>query len=311
LPVTAFTITIRPQREEQLRGSVDFSMSPRTFEDSLGQFLYENVRAGDYAIHVQANGFAPAEEDNINVYPGKVASVRFVLDQGYVVGGIVLEEGTGEPIAGARVHHSRVREESGEPRPVPFFTGDNRVTTDEEGAFVIAGLAEGAYVVNVTHSLHYRDGTPIRFELPGAEAGELEITMKQAGVVAGTLRGFPEGQTQMREYYLISLTRTGGKDAKGKRAGAKAEKTESRPPYSTMTYVPPGGAFRAEGLRPGIYRVELQKRSITANTEIPGERPRTEEKIPLGEVEAKAGTVETVEFDMPAAWRQPASAEKP
>ena len=125
-----------------------------------------------------------------------------------------------------------------------------------------------------------------------------KIRMKPAGVVAGKLHGFPERQGM--EFYLVTVKLKEAEGERGKRSGAKkASKKKSTGSFASTTFVQRNGEFRAEGLRPGVYSLELQRR-ITG-----GESQPTEEKFLLGEVEVKAGEVKNVEFDMPAIGGQP------
>jgi hypothetical protein len=288
-PVASFTIEIRPRGGEE-RPRFDMFMSPRTFEDAKGTFLYENVAAGEYDVHLEAKGFAPARE-KAAVRPGELVELRFVLDQGFQVRGVVLQEGTEEPIEGARVNYSRMNQES-EPSTVSRFPrGDTSVKTDADGVFQLESLADGSYVLSVSHHLHYREGPPVRFELPGAEQGELQVVMKEAGGVLGTLRGFPERRN--REFHMVTATLI--KEAgDGGRSKSKGAKKKTQPSISATSYVAPGGKFNVNGLKPGTYQLALTRRTYGGQA-----TDNVEETFPVGEVEVKAGEIKAVEFDMP------------
>jgi protocatechuate 3,4-dioxygenase beta subunit len=291
-PVAAFQVRLVPGEEERERWDFSRVGVPRRFDEPSGQFLLENVPAGSYTLHVTAEGLAPAVE-KAEVWPGRVLELGVVLEAGFRVEGVVVEQGSREPIVGVQVSCRWGRQEGEESRVVTF---DDRVTrretaTDENGAYVFEGLLEGTYTVTLRHPYYYVEGKQPRFTLPDDDGSLLETTLKPGGVLAGSVRALPAREPQAE--YEIKLYRQAEPHRPGAAAKDRSPAGPAKPRPERILFVRRGGTFRAEGLEPGTYAVEIRMRDSS--------KSGTEEAaaIPLGSVTVEAKQATPAEFELP------------
>lgn len=149
------------------------------------------------AIRIVADGFAPGTLTNVDASaeaPDEADAVVVELEPEARLRGVVREEGTGAPVAGARVWARPA------PRPMQGTyrgrRGDRRddvVTTAGDGTFELGGLGAGSWEVHVEHD--ERPATePTVVDLETAERREgTELTIPGGATVAGRLEGLEPG----------------------------------------------------------------------------------------------------------------------
>ena len=143
-------------RKAQVRLS---SASPRqtrtTATDAEGRFSFPQLPAGDYTLIATKPGYlemaygarrpgAGVPGTSIKLAPGQqIADIVFRIPRGGVISGVVTDE-FGDPAFGVPVRSMRFGYENGVRVAQPAATA----TTDDLGAYRIAGLLPGEYVVS-------------------------------------------------------------------------------------------------------------------------------------------------------------------
>jgi hypothetical protein len=149
-----------------------------------GEFAFENVVPGDWTAEVQAEGF-PTKLFPVGLSSGEFYEVELVLSRetGLVglTGGVIAGD-TGEPIAGATV------------RLTSDGSNDVVAVSDALGAFALADLVSGGYVLSVSATGFEDFGLPITLqpssfyevEIPLNRERDLSIELGGTVVDAGT-----------------------------------------------------------------------------------------------------------------------------
>jgi len=161
--------------------------------DSDGEFEFDNLAPGSYALYTRAKGEdkerVPDRSISLEVLEGQTTQVEFEdLSASFVkVSGRVTING--EPAAGTRLSFNWADRSRG-------YLGKN-AKTGEDGAFAITLDEPGAYRVQVTQRL----GSFFReFSVPAAETHEVELAF-HTGSISGTVRsalGAPVGGFPLR-----------------------------------------------------------------------------------------------------------------
>ena len=131
------------------------------FTDESGNYTINPVFKGDYYVVVKANGYKEYYDDKqemddadvVTVTAGEVTSdINFAIpelpEDGSVVSGVVTDESTNEPIAGALVAVFPSKKHRWFDGNMPKWNKVYYTTfTDDQGAYKIGGIPEGKYVV--------------------------------------------------------------------------------------------------------------------------------------------------------------------
>jgi hypothetical protein len=115
--------------------------------DRDGNFELTGLEPASYRLYARLVAYTPLLSDTDNAVDNQYRvgeSVTLVLTKGGVITGTVRNE-TGEPVEGARVRASLVRDTRRLPWPYGFLGTEQ--TTDDRGVYRIYGLAAGTYVV--------------------------------------------------------------------------------------------------------------------------------------------------------------------
>ncbi len=147
--------------------------------DEDGRFRLGPLPSGRYRLVVEAEGWAPLQSDSVRVRGGaETREMRFVLEAGESLEGVVVDGETGEPVVGATVRYL-----------VP--NAQSSATTDGEGRFVLGQLPSGRQSVQVGHgeyvTEHFTVTLPTRavtFALT-ASGGEGGFAFHGIGAVLG------------------------------------------------------------------------------------------------------------------------------
>lgn len=152
--------------------------SVRSAED--GSFLFQGLPAGAYAMAAEHPGYVRREVGGIS--PGGGAQ-RIVLQRAAILAGVVVDSGSGMPIARFRVQITR-GEAAGSERTGPFGPGE-REYGDVDGRFVRDDLEAGDHLVKVSAQGY----SPAEELVSLAAAGRVEkrFVLAQAGRIRGVV----------------------------------------------------------------------------------------------------------------------------
>ncbi|MEJ7597034.1 MAG: carboxypeptidase regulatory-like domain-containing protein [Kofleriaceae bacterium] len=145
--------------------------------DAKGEATLAPITPGWVSVQATAPGFAPATATASVGSSGATGRLAIRLRKGFTVSGRVVDEG-GKPIAKARITARGLAWT----RPDDDATGS--VSTDAKGKFTIAALPAGTHMVTVVDEVH-APATSAPFVIADKPVTDLEITMKEGGVIAG------------------------------------------------------------------------------------------------------------------------------
>jgi hypothetical protein len=267
---------------------------------------------------VLAAGYAPYRQE-ISIDDGEELVLEVPLRPGMRIAGIVLEEGSGLPIAGVQVQHYQQSEDQ-------FLRNfsDRGIVSGTDGAFVIEDLGEGKHQVTISHSSYFSTNSTKEVQLPGELGMLLEFRMRRAGRVTGRVRNLPREDWPRVQYQITlrsidALEQEGGEKPAVKRAGearpveaverkegeppAPAEQTNEQkpPPFRSSTFADRDGNFTADSLPPGTYQVAARRHVFNFDPANPGQAApgETPQEIPLGVVEVRAGESRAFDASLP------------
>jgi len=213
----------------------------RSFSETGGKFLLENLRPGSVVFEVRSPAHALYRSGEILLsHEDRLIRQRIVLRSGGAVKGRVVRVGTNRAVAGARIRvtHPRLPTASvvigGEAERPP--KGLRSARTDEAGRFILEHLS-GTFTLKVSHpGLAPLEVKAVRFP----ENGALDLGDVVMGV-GGTLRGI-----------------VAGPDGKGD-AGAEVW-IHGESGYNRRVAVDREGRFCLRFVPPGLYKATLTRR---------------------------------------------------
>ena len=286
LPVPAFGLKL------VRAGALDEELLERAgrlaLDESRGTFLYAELPAGDYILFLHADGYVPFR-GALKLEPGKDGSVTVVLDHGLRVSGVVRSSSTRTPIAGAEITAVPGIEEE--------VRGRSRARSDDEGRFLLQGLAAGDYELVAAHPdfVPCREDENRKLTLPLDEERDLAVQLDPAGRLEGRVTNLPPlvGEAPDECHFLL-LTRLPERDPRD-----EAASTDHRERCRWILRLDSSGHYGAVSLRPGTYRLELvdpgsREGNLSPKMVLAGEPSATPGKL-LGETEVRAG--ETARLD--------------
>ncbi|MEM8995383.1 MAG: carboxypeptidase regulatory-like domain-containing protein, partial [Acidobacteriota bacterium] len=206
--------------------------------DGLGQYTFDGLVAGDYAILAQATGYVPEYWEDVECAPGtctladatripvavgeSVEGIDFALNPGLSIRGQVRDAASGAPLAFEAVE---LRNADGDSL--------QSVIADGDGRYALTQVAPGTYFVSTASSTYLNEvwpgapctfgtncptagATPIRVEADQPAVG-IDFALDLGGVVRATVlnrfRGDPVPDSRVRLYSdggeLLSLTLAG------------------------------------------------------------------------------------------------------
>jgi len=192
-----------------------------TFSGSDGKYQL-TVAEGQLLVAAASADYAP-QSRYVEVGPaGAIAD--FSLVPGGVIEGVVRDERTKEPVAGASV---LARRDS--PAMLLAETGAHRATSGRDGRFRLGGLRPGAWDMSATDHARYSKAQTIVGLGVAEQVSDVELLIGAGPVIRGHVvdtTGAPAPSAQIRVF------------TRGEGTESKADAT---------------GAFALEGLRPGEY----------------------------------------------------------
>jgi protocatechuate 3,4-dioxygenase beta subunit len=170
---------------------------------SDGTFTIDGLAPGSYVVHAVAKGFAENKSDSIAVTPAPdVAETQLALVRGGSIRGVIVEEGTNHPIAGATVSASIAGKSrfgdvdsdnvailvSGPGgRDMEDFVGSTQASTKtgDDGKFELVDLPEAKYRLRAKHPDHATAEQAGVSVTAGEATGPLTLTLGAAGSIEG------------------------------------------------------------------------------------------------------------------------------
>jgi carboxypeptidase family protein len=287
LPVAGFGLKLSPTEASDEDRALE-SGDRLTLDPAHGSFLYTDLPPGDYVLLVHAEGYAPFR-GAVKLGPGEAGSVAVVLDHGLRVSGVVRSSSTRAPIAGAEIVAVPGAEEERRIRP--------RARSDEDGRFLLQGLAAGEYELVVAHPdfIQADEDRTRKVTVPLDAEKDLELRLDPAGRLEGRVTNLPALVSQeTEELHVVLLTRLPDEERPDDAASnVRPEKSRWALPLDSS------GRYSAVSLRPGTYRLELIKQggreaTFSLKMTLAGQEPLEPGKL-LGETEVRAG--ETARLD--------------
>lgn len=212
---------------------------PAARTDAAGVFVIpDQPRSGEVYLAARAEGFAAGQPMRLGLpSPGPV---ELRLQRGRVLEGLVVDEASTAPVAGARVEASQSQRRSmgGGGMTINFVStgGGSTAETDGEGRFRLEGLGVGAYDLKAK-ARGFRETTLAVKLAEGEPPRPVTVTLKAGLLLEGVVAG-PDGGP------------AAGVRVQAEPASADQTRREARSaPVSTRTG--DDGAFRLEGLAPG------------------------------------------------------------
>jgi hypothetical protein len=173
-----------------------------------GSFRIKNVRPGTVAVAAEGKTHRPVRQGGVKVPPAQtIKGVRLLADLGAAVKVLVVD-GTGKPVAGAKVRADRpkpagvsggagmfvarrVTVEAGDDNEPHFVGPDEALGTAEsnaEGVALITGLPQGPAELRAEHA-DFAAAEPVTVTLPKAGTIEARTALRTPGFVDVTVLG--------------------------------------------------------------------------------------------------------------------------
>jgi Carboxypeptidase regulatory-like domain len=223
-----------------------------TFSGADGKYRV-TVAEGQLAVAAASADYAPQSRYVLVGPAGAVAD--FALVPGGVIEGVVRDERTRQPVAGASV---LARRDS--PAMVLVETGTHRAISGGDGRFRLGGLRPGAWEISATDHARYSKAQTLIGLGVAEQVSDVELLIGAGPVIRGHVvdtAGAPAPNVEIRAF-------------------SRGEGTEGKADAA--------GAFTLEGLRPGEY-------FLTANAE--AYLPAGGTRVPVGDKDVD-GVVITV-----------------
>jgi hypothetical protein len=254
---------------------------PPTYSDPLGQYEFDNLPAGDYALTARKNRYLPrtfgsdgpvGSSGRLTLAPDERRDRTDVtLPRTSAITGQLTDE-YGDPIEGVSIRLQRIRFVSGRRRLVEA-PGASSSRTDDQGRYRISGLQPGSYVV-AAYAGQLVLGQADMADIPGYAITYFPGTANPSGLrlvpvpASQDLDGvnFPLSRTPTAAVSGVARTSTGEPVTGGlilgssRRAGAVATTTVG-------ARIQPDGSFEFPNVAPGQYVIQAYKGRIKSSAE--------------------------------------------
>lgn len=165
--VAPFTVLVFERRASLFRPL----RRTRSFIDPSGCYALDDLQPGPVAVVVSAPGYAPTAEVPADVPESGEAIADAAVTRGGRLRGVVLDDGTRAPLAGARISVEGSLAEAASTFPVLA-----EAVSDEDGRFVLDGLPRRVSL-NVAAAVHHARVLGGIETAPGVETGPVEIAL--------------------------------------------------------------------------------------------------------------------------------------
>jgi len=227
-------------------------------EDEQGRFRLDDLSAGEWTIHVTAEGYAKPEPQTLEL-PAET-TLEYVVERAGRVAGEVVDPG-GAPVEGARVFAEPSFDER-----LALMQGQGdpdrlQARTDEAGRFELEGFPPGSSAV-VAEADGFAESAAVGFELDAGEArSDLRLVLRRGGVISGEVLG-RDGEPSEGTSVLVRSNDTMQQEI-GQTDGEGRFRFETLRP-GTWTVI---AMFAAEGAAPGEER-EMSSATDLSNLRI-------------------------------------------
>ncbi len=247
-PVPRFRLVVRP---DEGAGSMFSAMTAvrsaveRDIESADGTFLLERIGAGEFAVTIEAEGFALSTPLGVELPPARgTAPLEIVLEPYASVSGVVLSP-SGDPVSGAEVIAAPIELESID-RMLAETSGPARVVANARGEFAFTQLEPGELTLRA-------EGDPVpservRIELvPGEERLGLVLALRVGSHLTGeAFKGDGSPLAGRKVSVTVHEDTTASPGWWGGQRNAESTITDAN------------GWFELEGLAPGRALVSLE-----------------------------------------------------
>lgn len=166
--VAPFTVLVFERRASLFRPL----QRSRSFIDPSGCYSLDDLQPGPVAVVVSAPGFAPSPEVPADVPESGEAVADAAVSRGGRLRGVVVDDATGAPLAGARLSVEGSLAEAASTFPVLA-----EALADDAGRFLLEGLPRRFSLTAAAAGHHARVAGSIEAP-PGMEAGPLEVRLR-------------------------------------------------------------------------------------------------------------------------------------
>lgn len=234
-------------------------IGPFPVESKDGTFELRGLDpAQAHVVVVTSDTHAPGTSEPFQVQPGQTTrGIEVLVSAGGSIGGTVLAERTGKPVAGAtvRTRDNEWRDASGIPilsevfQSLPSKIADRTVVTDAEGRWEVAHVDAGAVQVEVKHPSFLVSRLRDVQVIEGQKVDAGTIRMLAGGVVRGTVYGSDGKPAANAEVGVRSVPRANelGIHARTVRADAQGRYLVRGLPSGDYTLTPSAGGVLGAG----------------------------------------------------------------
>jgi len=260
--------------------------------DAQGRFAFHNLEAGGYQITAQRQGFIDARARG-GVAANSVASQLFLGEAQQLTGYLVrltpqsviagkVVDADGDPVAGCQVRALRWGYSNGVRQLMPYLFSGMALTTNDLGAYRLAGLPPGSYYVEASPRNQNQNRVPIYPQQPLPDQPQMiyATTYHPSATEASAATAIRVAEGVEVTGIDIKLAKTKAFTIRGQVVDPDAP--PGRPGFATLrprngvsAGVFPGystssmnGTFVISGVPPGSYDLVAQRANISANTSV-------------------------------------------
>jgi hypothetical protein len=201
--------------------------------DASGRFRFDSIPPGSYEVVAAAEGYLVSDPQRVDARASAPPPLRFALERGLSIGGVVVDEVSGDPVPGAELRLAG-------PDPRRYAGPFAPPHADGSGRFELRGVPAGEGYALAARAPGYLEGRldlpPVR--PPGGLSG-VRLPLSRGARIAGRVLD-PAGAPAPGAVVTVLAER------------AALEPRSSRP-------AGPDGAFVVEGLADGPYQVGAER----------------------------------------------------
>jgi len=229
-PMDSFTVQPQPKNVAQ-KGKA--KLRAKTFNPPDGKFEYRGIPNGVYSLFVRSLKFSAVTIDNVEIAAGEIVDVGEIqLAEGGNVSGVVVEAGTNQAIAGAKVRVIQGARAFQPGKATP------QVITSPDGSFQISGLKDQVISLDVSHGSYATERVSGVDPRVGAKSQNLVVELEAPGEIVGSIVDGNNEPLKGMPIYLV-----------GKGRGAKNDTRSSDA----------SGNFHFQKVNPGVYTIRAHR----------------------------------------------------
>jgi hypothetical protein len=283
------------QSKEQESEDTHISSKVQRIKNLAGAFLLEGLKPGTYRLGVKAQGYAIHWQE-IQLGAGKEEeSLQIRLERGSYIRVRVVTVDTGEPVAGARINYISAS------KPLIYSTEDDEdledhiyreFVTSEDGSSTVDSLTEDNYSLHASRDGFFPDKTmDVRVDIPADAGKEFKLLLLRGGKLSGRIMNISKVETSGPRFWLV----------------LQEVPTTPHTFEELFPVNPADGSFTSDDLRPGTYKIFLEKQApkdknytrVSRRLNPDSAENRGREKALLGTVEIEPGKTKQLELRAP------------